>query len=76
MAPKDKQDQDQPLEAGAEQVAERLEADQTQGFRGTKADPTPNDHYTVAGVTSGKPTPETDAKAAAEADRALRGLAE
>jgi hypothetical protein len=36
-----------------------------QGFRGVETDPTPNENYTVAGVTSGAPTPETD-KAHAE----------
>ncbi len=34
--------------------------EQKQGFRGTEVDPTPNENYTVAGVTSGAPTPETD----------------
>lgn len=29
------------------------------GFRGKQRDETPNEHYTVAGVTAGKPTPET-----------------
>lgn len=29
------------------------------GYRGTKVDPTENHAYTVAGVTSGVPTPET-----------------
>lgn len=34
------------------------------GYRGLPADPTPNENYTVAGVTSGAPTPETsDAQA-------------
>ena len=28
------------------------------GFIGEQVDETPNEHYTVAGVTSGKPTPE------------------
>lgn len=37
-----------------------------QGFRGIEVDPTPNEHYTVAGVTAGKPTPETDLDAAKE----------
>ena len=37
------------------------------GYFGTVTDPTPNANYTVAGVTAGKPTPETDAKLAAEA---------
>ncbi len=32
-----------------------------QGFRGgEETDTTPNENYTVAGVTAGKPTPETD----------------
>jgi len=47
-----------------------------QGFIGTRIDPTPNEHYTVAGVTSGKPTPETDeaaAKAAREASHTTPG---
>jgi hypothetical protein len=30
------------------------------GFRGVEVDPTPNENYSVSGVTSGKPTPETD----------------
>lgn len=29
------------------------------GFRGDVPDPTPNEAYTVDGVTSGSPTPET-----------------
>lgn len=57
--------------AGAGEVAEKLQAEQEQGYRGTKADPTPNEAYTVAGVTSGQATPETDEKARAEANRAL-----
>jgi hypothetical protein len=35
------------------------------GFFGVEVDPTPNEHYTVAGVLAGKPTPETDAELAA-----------
>lgn len=41
-----------------------------QGFLGDKVDPTPDAHYTVAGVVAGKPTPETDDKAAKKADEA------
>ncbi|MGV9600794.1 hypothetical protein ACWDR1_29455 [Streptosporangium sandarakinum] len=33
---------------------------QAHGYFGHKVDPTPNEHYTVAGVVEGKPTPETD----------------
>lgn len=42
-------------------IGERIEQEQAQGFRGTEVDPTPNENYSVAGVTSGAPTPETDA---------------
>jgi hypothetical protein len=37
------------------------------GFFGVEADPTPDAHYTVAGVVAGKPTPETNAAALAAA---------
>lgn len=50
-------------DASAE-VAASMAPEQEQGFRGVEVDPTPNEHYTVAGVTKGKPTPETDEKAA------------
>lgn len=38
----------------------QLIAEQKVGYRGIEVDPTPNENYTVAGVTSGAPTPETD----------------
>jgi hypothetical protein len=44
----------------------KFDIEQKQGFRGIEVDPTPNENYTVAGVTSGKPTPETDAGLAAD----------
>jgi hypothetical protein len=59
-------------DAGAEQVQETMDAEQEQGFRGVKTDPTPDEHYTVAGVTAGKPTPETDPDAHHEAAMASR----
>ena len=37
-----------------------------QGFVGDEVDQTPNENYTVAGVTSGKPTPETTSAPAAK----------
>ncbi len=40
-------------------VTSAIEAETRQGFRGDAVDPTPNEHYTVAGVTQGLPTPET-----------------
>jgi hypothetical protein len=56
-------------DAGQKQVQSAMDQEQEQGFRGIKVDPTPDSHYTVEGVTSGKPTPETDADAAAAAKK-------
>jgi len=44
---------------GAKEVQEKVDEETDQGFTGTVPDPTPNENYTVAGVTAGKPTPET-----------------
>lgn len=70
----------EPAGKPADPVAEvqaRVDKETEQGFRGIEADPTPNENYTVAGVTDGKPTPETDEAAAdearAEAKRIERG---
>jgi hypothetical protein len=57
-------------QATAKQVQERVDEETERGFRGVEVDPTPNDNYTVAGVTKGAPTPETDDKAAEEARKA------
>lgn len=61
-----KPDSTQPVESPPEadpQVAARMGVETAQGFRGTEVDSTPNENYTVAGVTSGKPTPETEREA-------------
>jgi hypothetical protein len=42
----------------------QIEKENAQGFRGTEVDSTPNENYTVQGVISGAPTPETDAELA------------
>lgn len=55
-------------EKTTDDLQDAVDQAQEQGFVGVKVDPTPDEHYTVAGVTSGKPTPETDAEANAEAD--------
>lgn len=55
---------------GAAQVQAKSDKETAQGFAGVETDPTPNENYTVAGVTSGAPTPETDRAAAAEARKA------
>lgn len=41
------------------------------GFFGTEVDPTPDENYSLKGVTRGKPTPETDAAHAEEVRRKL-----
>lgn len=61
-------------DGGASEVQEKVDEEQEQGFRGARVDPTPLENYTLEGVTSGKPTPETDEDAAAKAREASRGL--
>lgn len=58
--------------ANAAQVQEYADADTAQGFRGVEVDQTPNENYTLAGVTAGLPTPETSATAAATAAEGRR----
>jgi hypothetical protein len=48
-------------EKGNEQVQKQADKEVDQGFRGTQVDLTPNENYTVAGVTSGAPVPEAAA---------------
>lgn len=57
---------------GAGEVQEAFDAAEDKGFFGKKVDPTPNENYTVAGVTSGAPTPETDVDAHDAARKKLR----
>lgn len=54
-------------DSGEAEVQAKVDAENEQGFAGTRVDPTPLENYTVDGVTSGAPTPETDEKAAADA---------
>lgn len=42
------------------EVDKLVNVETDQGYRGVEVDETPNENYTVSGVTSGKPTPETD----------------
>lgn len=49
-----------------DQVQTVVDEETEKGYRGTEVDPTPNENYTVAGVTSGAPTPETDPDLAAQ----------
>lgn len=57
----------------ANEIQSTVDKETAQGFRGTEVDSTPNENYTVAGVTKGLPTPETDA-GAAKASREDTGL--
>lgn len=69
--------ENQPVSAGdevAQKVQEVTDRAQEQGFFGVEVDPTPNEHYTVAGVAAGEPTPETDPEAAKKARKASQGL--
>jgi hypothetical protein len=57
---------------GAGEVQEAFDEAEAKGYVGKKVDPTPNENYTVAGVTSGAPTPETDADANEAARKKFR----
>lgn len=52
---------EEATEAGSDQVKSVLEEEQEKGYRGTPTDKTPNEAYTVVGVTSGADTPEAKA---------------
>lgn len=65
-----RKDNDTSTDSAETQVQERVNAEQERGYRGIEVDPTPNENYSVAGVTSGAPTPETDADAAEAARKA------
>jgi hypothetical protein len=54
---------------------ELMDIDTERGYHGTVPDPTPNAAYTVAGVTSGAATPETDEDAKAEAEATTEAVA-
>ena len=47
---------------GAAEVQAKFDEAEKKGYFGTSPDDTPRDHYTLKGVTAGKPTPETDRK--------------
>ena len=47
-------------EVGAGQVQAAFDEANEKGYFGETPDDTPNENYTLKGVTSGKPTPETE----------------
>jgi hypothetical protein len=51
----------------ADRAQKQGDVETEQGFRGVEVDQTPNEAYSLQGVTSGQATPETDADAAAKA---------
>lgn len=59
-------------DGGQAEVQARTDKETEQGFRGIEADSTPNENYTVAGVTGGAPTPETDEGQADKVRKDLR----
>lgn len=72
LTPEGKRDK-AAVEAATRDASPMIREGEEKGFIGEVPDPTPNEHYTVAGVTSGKPTPETDDDQAFEArKRVLR----
>jgi hypothetical protein len=50
-----------------DEVQKTVDAANEKGYYGVTVDPTPRQNYTVSGVTSGAPTPETDEDAAEKA---------
>lgn len=67
-----KADAEQADAAVANRVQEAIEPELAQGFRGVEVDPTPNENYTLDGVTSGAPTPETDPEHAEQVRQHLK----
>jgi hypothetical protein len=51
-------DQEQQVEEATRQVDEAVAPETDRGFRGVEIDQTPNENYTVEGVTSGAWVPE------------------
>lgn len=47
-------------DAGQAEVQAKFDEAAEKGYFGNTPDSTPNENYTLAGVTSGKPTPETE----------------
>lgn len=51
---------DEKVNPAQDELQERVDEAEAKGYLGVSSDPTPDEHYTVQGVTAGKPTPETD----------------
>ena len=57
--------------SGPQEVIDR---ETEQGFRGVEVDSTPNENYTLQGVTSGAPTPETDPQQAEQVRKDMKDV--
>ena len=55
---------DTDVSASIDEVQANMDEINEKGYHGVRTDPTPLENYTVSGVTSGAPTPETDVDAA------------
>lgn len=60
-----------PQDAAQKEVQKAVDKAEERGLLGVEIDPTPNENYTVAGVLSGAPTPETDPDHAREVRQQL-----
>ncbi|MEU1919354.1 hypothetical protein ABZ742_04175 [Streptomyces albogriseolus] len=63
--------QETPDDGVAQAIQKATDEAEEQGFFGTAVDPTPNENYTLKGVTSGAPTPESDPQYAREVRQKL-----
>jgi hypothetical protein len=60
-----------PQDAAQTEVQKAVDKVEEKGYLGVEVDPTPDSHYTVAGVLEGKPTPETDPEHARDVQQKL-----
>ncbi|MFD7996839.1 hypothetical protein [Streptomyces mexicanus] len=63
--------QETPDDGVAQAIQKATDEAEEQGYFGTSVDPTPNENYTLKGVTSGASTPETDPDYAREVRQKL-----
>jgi hypothetical protein len=71
MASRSQDNPEKVVEQSIQSVQEQSDVETDRGFAGTQVDPTDRANYTVGGVTSGAPTPETDEGAAEAARKAV-----
>lgn len=60
MATSEKTTKSSADDAGQAEVQKNFDEANEKGYFGETPDDTPNENYTLQGVTSGKPTPETE----------------